>query len=152
MASEEVTEPPAAPTAAPRPMSRRKKRKLIIALIVIAAALVVIFWGWSTTGRNFLSVGALVDESNLTNPPIVPAKYADKVIEIQGNVDSWYGGQEFVLMDKDGSGKSMAVHMQGTFPEGFEIGKTVVVKGTLDGTMPLTMQATEITVGCASKY
>ncbi len=152
MASEEVTEPPTAPIAAPRSMSRRKKRKLIFALIVIAAALIVIIWGWSTTGRNFLSVGALVDESNLTNPPIVPAKYVNKVIEIQGNVDSWYGGQEFILIDKDGSGKSVTVHMLGAFPEGFEIGKTVVVKGTLGGTVPLTMQATEITVGCASKY
>ncbi len=152
MASEKPTEPPAATAAAPRPMSRRKKRKLIVAMIVIAAALVVIFWGWSTTGRSFLGVGALVDESNLTDPPTLPAKYANKVVEIQGKVDSWYGGQDFVLMEKDGSGKNITVHMQGTFPEGFEIGKTVVVKGTLDGTMPLTMQATEITVGCASKY
>ncbi|MBU0684472.1 MAG: cytochrome c maturation protein CcmE [Candidatus Thermoplasmatota archaeon] len=152
MASEKPTEPPAEPSAAPRPMSRRKKRKLIVAMVVIAATLVVIFWGWSSTGRSFLGVGTLVDESNSTNPPTVPAKYADKVIETQGVVDSWYGGQDFVLMDKDGSGKNLTVHMQGTFPEGFAIGKTVVVRGTLDGTMPLTIQATEITVGCASKY
>jgi cytochrome c-type biogenesis protein CcmE len=152
MASEKPMEPPAATAVAPKPMSRRKKRKLIVALIVIAAALVVIFWGWSTTGTNFLGVGSLVDESNLTNPQTVPAKYADKVVETQGVVDSWYGGQDFVLVDKDDSGKNITVHMQGTFPEGFAIGKTVVVKGTLDETMPLTMQATEITVGCASKY
>ncbi len=152
MASEKPTEPPAAPSSAPRPMSRRKKRKLIVALVVIAATLIVIFWGWSSTGRSFLGVGTLVDESNLTNPPVVPAKYADKVIEAQGVVDSWYGGQNFNLVDKDGSGKNLTVHMLGTFPEGFAIGKTVVVKGTLDGTIPLTIQATEITVGCASKY
>lgn len=152
MASEQPTEPPATPTAVPRPMSRRKKRKLIVALVVIAATLVVIFWGWSTTGRSFLGVGALVDETNSTNPPSVPAKYADKVIEIQGVVDAWYGGQDFILVDKDGSGGNLTVHMQGTFPDGFAIGSTVVVKGTLDATMPLTMQATGITVGCASKY
>lgn len=152
MASEQTTEPQATPSASPRPMSKRKKRKLMIAVIVIAAALIIIFWGWSATGRDFLGVAPLVDESNQTNPPSVPAKYVGKTIEVQGVVDSWYGGQDFVLVDKDASGENMTIHMLGTFPEGFAIGKTVVVTGTLDGTMPLALNATEITVGCVSKY
>lgn len=152
MASEPPAEPSAEMPTAPRPMSRRRKRKLIVAVLVIAAALIVIFWGWSSTGRSFLGVGALVDQSNDTNPSAVPEKYAGKAIEIQGDVDSWFGGPDFVLVDGADPAKSVAVHMLGTFPEGFEIGKTVVVKGTLNATMPLTIMATGITVGCASKY
>lgn len=152
MASEQQTGTQAVALAEPKRMSKRKKRKLLVAIVVIAAALIVIFWGWSSTGRSFLGVGSLVDESNLTNPPTVPGKYANENIEIQGNVDSWYGGSDFVLVDRADPSKSISVHMLGTFPEGFEIGKTVVVKGTLSGTMPLTVQANEITVGCASKY
>ncbi len=152
MASEASAETSLGPQNGPRPMSRRKKRQLILVVLVIAAALVVILWGWNSTGRSFLGVGSLVDESNATSPASVPGKYAGKSVEIQGNVDSWYGGQDFTLVDKVDSGKSLSVHMVGTFPEGFQIGKTVVVKGTLEDSLPLTIQAAEITIGCASKY
>ena len=152
MASDQPAAPAEIAPAVPKKMSRRRQRKLIIAVVAIAAALIVILWGWSSTGRSFLGVGSLVDESNTTNPAAVPAKYAGKEIEIQGNVDAWYGGTDFVLVDKIDPAKSIDVHMAGTFPEGFQIGKTVVVKGTLETALPLTIQATEIAIGCASKY
>jgi cytochrome c-type biogenesis protein CcmE len=133
-------------------MSRRRRRKLLVVLLVVAVAFVIVFWGWSSTGRDFLGVGTLVDDTYAVDPPAIPSKYLARTIEVQGNVADWYSGANFTLVDKADPSKSIAVHMLGAFPEGFEIGKTVVVKGTLDSTLPLTMQATEITVGCASKY
>jgi len=143
--------PPAQPT---RPMSRRRKRRLILALVVIAAVLVIIFWGWSATGRAFLGVDSLVQDINSTDPPSVPAKYQGKSIEVQGVVKDWSGGTslEFTLADKLNVSKTIDVQMHGTMPEGFDNGKTVVVKCTLDDSSPLTLQATAVTVGCASKY
>lgn len=143
----EKAEPPQA-----RRMSRRRRKKLVIALVVVAVALIVVFWGWSSTGNNFLSVSTLVNESQAGGSPAVPAQYLNKTVEVQGNVANWYNTSNFVLVDKVDPNKTIAVHMVGTFPEGFEIGKTVVVKGTLNSTLPLTIQASEITVGCASKY
>jgi len=147
--------PPVSAQSQPsRPMSRRHKRKLILALVVIAAVLVIVFWGWSATGREFLGVGSLVQDINSTDPPSVPAKYQSKSIEVQGVVKDWSGGTglEFTLVDKVNVSKTIDVLMHGTMPEGFDNGKTVVVKCTLDDSSPLTLQATDITVGCASKY
>ena len=146
--------PVSAPAQPSRPMSRRRKRRLILALMVIAAVLVIVFWGWSATGREFLGVDSLLQDINSTDPPSVPAKYQGKSIEVQGVVKDWSGGAslEFTLVDKLNSSKAIEVHMQGTMPEGFDNGKTVVVKCTLDASSPLTLQATGVTVGCASKY
>jgi cytochrome c-type biogenesis protein CcmE len=147
--------PPVSPPAQPsRPMSRRRKRRMLLALVVIAAVLVIVFWGWSATGREFLGVGSLVQDINSTDPPSVPAKYQGKPIEVQGIVKDWSGGTslEFTLVDKLNESKTIEVSMHGTMPEGFDNGKTVVVKCTLDDSSPLTLQATAVTVGCASKY
>lgn len=157
MAAEPVQDqnpPVSEPAQISRPMSRRRKRKLILAVIVIAAVLVIVLWGWSATGREFLGVGSLVQDINSTDPPSVPAKYQGKSIEVQGVVKDWSGGtdMEFTLVDKLDASKTIGVEMHGAMPEGFDNGKTVVVKCTLDDSSPLTLQATGITVGCASKY
>lgn len=134
-----------------RPLSRRRKKKIMIAALVIIVALVILFWGWSSTGRSYLGVGTLVDSSATS----VPAKYVGKSVEVQGIVSGWSGGSgamSFKLVDKEDATKSMDVTMTGTLPEGFENGKTVVAKGELRSTLPLLLAASEITVGCASKY
>jgi cytochrome c-type biogenesis protein CcmE len=129
-------------------MSRRRKRKVIVALVVIAAALVVVFWGWSSTGgQNYLSV------SDIANSP---SQYSGKAIEVRGVVSGWNGdpgSRNFTLTDTNPAlGGSINVTVTGTLPSGFENGKTIAAKGQLDSVRPLNMTATELTVGCASKY
>lgn len=130
-------------------MTAIRRRKLLIAGAVIAVAVVVIIWGWSTTGGSFVDVHVIVDSSTTS----VPEKYLGR-IDIRGVVSGWSGGEslEFSLLDTEEPTKSIAVTVSGTVPEGFENGKTVVAKGYLDETLPLHMNAIEITVGCASKY
>lgn len=132
---------------APRPMSRRQKRKMIVALVVIVAALVIVFWGWSSTGGSFVSISSITDN---------PSTYAGKSIEIRGVVSGWNGNpssRNFTLYDTDASmNGSLSVTMTGTLPSGFENGKTVTARGQLDGVQSLHFTATELAVGCASKY
>ena len=126
-------------------MSRRRKRKVIVALVVIAAALVVVFWGWNSTGQNYLSVSDIVNS---------PSQYSGRHIEVRGVVSDWNGdpgSRNFTLSDTNGaSNGTIKVTVTGPLPSGFENGKTVAAKGQLDE--PLHMTATELTVGCASKY
>ena len=129
-------------------MSRRRKRKVIVALVVIAAALVVVFWGWSSTGgQNYLSVSDVVHS---------PSQYSARPIEVRGIVSDWNGdpgSRNFTLFDTNSaSDGNINVTMTGPLPSGFENGKTVGAKGQLDGVQPLHMTATELAVGCASKY
>jgi cytochrome c-type biogenesis protein CcmE len=134
-----------------RPLTRRRKKKIMITAIVIIVALVILFWGWSSTGRSYLGVGTLVDSSATS----IPAKYVGKSVEVQGVVSGWSGGSgamSFKLVDMGDATKSMNVTMTGPLPEGFENGKTVVAKGELGSALPLLLTASEITVGCASKY
>ena len=146
MASEQ-TEPKTDPQPQPiRPMSRRRKRKLVIVSFVIIAAAVFVLWGWSSTGGSFVSVASVTSD---------PGHYAGRTIEVQGVVSGWSGDpsdMDFELVDSDNSACHVSVVMSGALPAGFENGKSVVVKGSVD-TMPMMrIVASEITVGCASKY
>ena len=145
-----VSEQPS-PEPAKRPMSRRQKRKLVLAGLVIVVAAVIVLWGWSSTGRTYLGIASLVDQSQTS----VPQQYVNKTIEIQGIVVEWSGSvtdTTFKLVDRVDANKSVEVVMIGAFPSGFDNGKTVVAKGQLSDSLPLTLTATEMTVGCASKY
>jgi cytochrome c-type biogenesis protein CcmE len=128
-------------------MSRRRKRKVIVALVVIAAALVVVFWGWSSTGQTYLSVSEIANS---------PSQYSGKAIEVRGVVSGWSGdpgSRNFTLSDTNAAlGGNLNVTMTGPLPSGFENGKTVGAKGQLDDVPFLHMIATDLTVGCASKY
>ncbi len=138
--------------AAPRPMSRRRKRKLVIAIGVIAVALIIVFWGWSSTGaKDYLQVSTLVDASS--SGAISP--YLNKSLEVQGVVTGWEGGAgdlQFQLADKTDATKTIEVNLAGALPAEFANGKTAVVKGEIEDTSPIKLSATEITLGCASKY
>lgn len=145
----ESEQPSTEPTK--RPMSRRRKRKLVLAGLVIVVAAVIVLWGWNSAGRSFTGIATLVNESQTS----IPQKYINRTIEIQGIVSGWSGSVTdagFQLVDKVDGTKSIEVVMTGTFPAGFDNGKTVVAKGQLSASLPLTFTATELTVGCASKY
>lgn len=136
-----------------KPMPRRRKKKMLIAIAVIAMALIVVFWGWSSTGaKNYLQVHTLVDAASGGE---VPEEYFNRTLEVQGVIVGWAGGLSdlnFSLADKSVSSKTIAVILVGTLPGEFENGKTAVVKGLLDQTLPLRLVASEITLGCASRY
>lgn len=135
-----------------KPMSRRKKRKLIVAIGVIAVALIVVFWGWSSTGaKDYLQVGALVDASSGGTI----SSYLGRSLEVQGVITGWAGGAgdlHFELADKIDPSKTLEVNLSGALPAEFANGKTAVVKGEIENASPLELTATEITLGCASKY
>jgi cytochrome c-type biogenesis protein CcmE len=137
----------------PRPRKKgmpRKKKRLLIAVVVIALAMVVIFWGWDTTGRTFLEVGPV--SSDATAIGSGNSHYVDRYLEVQGNVNNWFGTGNFTLTDRTNLNDTIVVVMTGTLPSGFENGKSVVVKGIISAGLPVTLKANEVTVGCASKY
>jgi cytochrome c-type biogenesis protein CcmE len=154
MASEESA-PKSEPTkSAPsqRPMSRLKRKKMLIAIGVIAVALVVVFWGWSSTGaKDYLQVGTLAAASSgggLT-------QYMNQTLEVQGVITGWSGGPgdlNFSLADRVNPNQTIEVHLTGALPAEFSNGKTAVVKGIIEGSQPVVFSATEVTLGCASKY
>ena len=137
------------PSVAAKPMTKRRKKKILIVMAVIAVALVVVFWGWSSTGGSYISVSEVVEKSTSS----IPAEYSG-IIEIRGVVSSWSGPSDvaFVLADEHNSADTISVTMTGTYPAGFENGKPVVAKGSLDSNLPLHLTASSITVGCSSKY
>jgi cytochrome c-type biogenesis protein CcmE len=128
----------------------RKRRRLLIALFVIVIALVVIFWGWDTTGRSFLEVTSVTSDSAAIGTGT--SHYVGTYLEVQGNVNNWFGTGNFTLTDRTNLNDTISVVMNGTLPSGFENGKSVVVKGVISSGLPITINANEVTVGCASKY
>ncbi len=140
-----------APTP-PKPIPRRRKKKLIIAFGVVAVALIIIFWGWSSTGaKSYLQVGTLVDSS--AGGTLAP--YMNKSLEVQGVITGWDGGPgdlHFELADQASPVKTIEVNLSGALPAEFANGKTAVVKGQIEGTSPLELVGTGVTLGCASRY
>ena len=130
-------------------MPRRRKR-LLMAVAVIAIAMVIIFWGWDTTGKSYLGVSPISSDAAAIGTGT--SHYVDRYIEVQGNVNNWFGTGNFTLTDKADLNGTIAVVMNGTLPSGFENGKAVVVKGIISAGLPVTLHANEVTVGCASKY
>jgi cytochrome c-type biogenesis protein CcmE len=135
-----------------RPMQRRKKRRLIIAIAVVIIALLIIFMGWNETGnRSYVSVSQLLAEEELIASN--SSKYCNVLIEVQGIVSDWDGtSNSFHLVDKQNASQFIIVNMTAVFPDGFANGKTVVVKGRLSNSMPITLIGSGVTIGCSSKY
>jgi cytochrome c-type biogenesis protein CcmE len=139
-------------TAEERKAPKRKRRKkLWIAAAAVAVAAIIIFWGWSATGgRSYLSVAEVVKDpraiANGTSP------YLNRVLEIRGMVTQWFGGSTFVLVDTSNSSISMRIDSTTAIPQGFDNGKSAAVRGQLLQSSTITLIASGITVGCASKY
>ncbi len=131
------------------PMPKRTKKKLVIVSVAVVAAAVILFWGWSSNGQVYLDVATLVDESS----DGVPNKYAGETLEVRGVVSGWSGADdlEFILVDQLDANKTISVTMSGAYPEGFENLKPVVVTGELSPELPLSLNATDVTVSCSSK-
>ncbi len=78
--------------------------------------------------------------------------YIGEYLEVQRNVNNWFGTGNFTLTDRMNLNDTMIVIMTGTLPSGFENGKSVVVKGVVTAGLPVTLHADEVTMGCTSKY
>ncbi len=128
----------------------RKRKHLLIAFVVIALALVIIFWGWDTTGKTFLEVTPISNDSAAIGTGT--SNYVGKYLEVQGKVNNWFGSGNFTLTDRTNLNDTIVVVMKGTLPSGFENGKEVVVKGAISSGLPVALYADAVTVGCASKY
>lgn len=137
----------------PRPKKKgmpRRRKRLLMAAAVMGIALVVIFWGWDTTGKTFLEVSAISSESASIGSG--SSHYVGSYVEVQGNVNKWFGTGNFTLTDRTDLNDTIVVVMDGTLPSGFENGKSVVAKGIILAGVPVTLHANEVTIGCASKY
>jgi cytochrome c-type biogenesis protein CcmE len=128
----------------------RKRKRLLMAALVIIVAFVIIFWGWDSTGKTFLEVSPISSDAAAIGSGT--SHYVNSYVEVQGNVNNWYGSGNFTLTDRTNLNDTINVVMNGTLPSGFENGKSVVVKGTISAGLPVTIHSVEVTIGCASKY
>ncbi|HEX9907195.1 MAG TPA: cytochrome c maturation protein CcmE [Thermoplasmata archaeon] len=155
MGSETAPSIPPAPESPvePKRSTSRKRKRLVIVLVIVVAALAIIFWGWSSTGVGYVDVGVLYDKAETAHA--VPDEYLNGTIELRGVVEGWDGSVqdlEFRLVDDDNSFKSVEITLNGTYPAGFANSKSIAATGELQSTMPLRLVASELTIGCSSKY
>ena len=149
-ASEHV--PPApqradAPTRAePAASKRRLSSKQVKVLVIVAVmAVVVIILLWGMVPARIIDAGQVVKD---------PTGYNGKTISVKGTVVSWnMGSRNFTLADPLDRAVTLNVTYSGSFPSGFGLNVSAIVKGTvtLVGGVP-RMDSTEIQIGCPSKY
>ena len=120
-----------------------KKRKVLIALLVMAAIAVAMVWYF--TPGEYLSVSDVVDH---------PSKYEGKTIDIRGTVEKGTLDNDGRMFNITDDKASLPVISDGKLPDNLKEGKDCVVRGKLEvnGEGELEFHATEITVGCPSKY
>jgi cytochrome c-type biogenesis protein CcmE len=124
--------------AKPKKWMTKKKRNVVLVLVIVVVALIIGLWGTAPT--DYLTVSDINGSSGT---------YLDTVIEVKGLVENWNSsGNAFELADSDSRMNVTYI----TLPEGFNNGKEVVVKGVLKNEGSLVLEASEIKVGCPSKY
>lgn len=133
-------------------MSKSKKKKImiVVAAVVIVVVMVAVVLISMQPVDPYTEVNDILKDTT---------KYSDEEVEVAGTVgeiqepDNDTLEIRFELIDRDNSDKRIWVSAL-TQPEGFVPGKDVVVTGTLkqdiDG--DYYIQATDIQVGCPSKY
>jgi cytochrome c-type biogenesis protein CcmE len=119
-----------------------KRNKIIIAVIIILAAVGICVWGMIPP--EFLTVSEVMDNPN---------KYKGKEIEVKGTVANLNATGPVKTFDLTDGKSVMHVEYEGALPSEFKEGKDVVVKGKLEARgEEWVFKATEITVGCPSKF
>jgi cytochrome c-type biogenesis protein CcmE len=119
------------------------KGKLLIVFVIIGVALAIGLWG--AAPGDYLTLEEVVTNSD---------SYMGKEVEIIGKVGNWTGGLNFTLVGRSDENLTIFVIHEKEIPDGFAIGKDVVVKGKLqNGYDELTLLSDHpIQVGCPSKY
>lgn len=120
-----------------------KKGKLVIVFVIIGIALAIGLWG--AAPGDYLTLEEVVNNSD---------SYLGKEVEVIGKVGNWTGGLNFTLVGRSNENLAIFVIHEKEIPDGFAIGKNVVVKGKLqNGNEELTILSDHpIQVGCPSKY
>jgi cytochrome c-type biogenesis protein CcmE len=119
--------------------------RLVIALVV--AMLLVTFLGYQlvdSTSQLLVTVAQLRSDQDGA---------AHKTVQLTGQVISTTAidsPMTFVLKD-DGSPQTVAVHYTGSVPQAFEVGRRVIVTGTMSGAVFRARQDSLLTK-CPSKY
>jgi cytochrome c-type biogenesis protein CcmE len=140
------TEPEPEEDVPKRPKKRfiaTTKGKLIIVFVIIGIALAIGLWG--AAPGSYLTLEEVVENSD---------SYLGKEVEVIGKVGNWTGGLNFTLVGRTDENLTIFVIHEKEIPDGFAIGKDVVVKGKLqNGIDELTLLSDHpIQVGCPSKY
>ena len=125
----------------PRRKARMLKLALAIMVIGIAAALIC----WSVQPRSLLSVSEVNSKSFL---------YMGQVVEVRGVIENWDANREIFKLTEEQSYLEVDYsQVPGGLPTGFTLGKHAVIKGKLiEGFISPVLEASEITIGCPSKY
>jgi cytochrome c-type biogenesis protein CcmE len=133
----------------PDPPRRKKKwystnkAKIIVVILIISIALVIGLWG--AAPENYTPVEDIVKNSG---------SYIGEEVQIVGKVGNWSGGQNFTLVGRSDENYTLYVVHTKEIPDGFAIGKDVVVTGKVqNGDTGLMVRSDHsIQVGCPSKY
>jgi cytochrome c-type biogenesis protein CcmE len=121
-------------------LSGKKKRILAVMVVLIIVAVAIVVGLWGNTPVPYMTVSNVTYDSS---------EYLNEEIEIKALVEDWDStGKTFNLTDEESS----LVVSYVTLPDGFNNGKEIVVKGILRDDGGLILEATEIIVGCPSKY
>ncbi len=141
-----TTAPTAVPAAPPAGKGRRlsaRRLRLIVVVAVVAVIVTILLWGM--VPEKILEVREVLGDA---------AAYDGTVVQVKGTVRDWNATTgNFTLVDPSKETKVILVHYGGAFPEGFGENITVVVKGTFAITVTsYEMEASQIQVGCPSKY
>jgi cytochrome c-type biogenesis protein CcmE len=131
------------------PQARRRLGKwtrLLIVVVVVVVLVVVV--GWSMTGKQYMTVGELLDGTD---------RHEGSNVTVQGKVaDHVSSGLNFTFKLKDDTSDGFVlVRVTGTEPTNFEEGKDVVVTGVFRveaGGFFIDAHSDDVKVGCASRY
>jgi cytochrome c-type biogenesis protein CcmE len=139
---------PAAPTATASPPAGRRRfsaRRVRLIVVVAVVAVIVFLLLWGMVPERILEVRQVLGDASSND---------GRVVQVKGVVRDWNATTgNFTLVDSSQEAKAILVHRSGSFPEGFGENVSVIVKGkfTVVGE-GYTMTASEIQVGCPSKY
>ena len=137
--------PPSAQAEPPRPRRRLSSKGVKVLVIVAVIAVVVVILLWGMVPARIIDAGQVVKN---------PAGYMGKTIYVKGTVVDWTSGSHaFKLADPVDNSTLLGVRYEDAYPSGFALNVSAIVKGTLrtDGTVTW-LDATEIQIGCPSKY
>ena len=129
----------------PRPRRRFSSKQVKVLVIVVVIAVIVILLLWGMVPARIIDAGQVVKD---------PTGYKGKTIFVKGTVVSWnMGSRNFTLADPLDRAVTLNVSYSGAFPSGFGLNVSAIVKGTITTVSEVPrMDATEIQIGCPSKY
>jgi cytochrome c-type biogenesis protein CcmE len=131
-----------APVRTPRRISE-KMLKIIIVVAVVAIIVLILVWGMIP--EEIVEVSKVLDRAD---------KYDGESVNVKGVVIDWnQTSRNFTLADQNDNNLTIFIVHKGSFPDGFGLNATAVVKGVFTHAGDIyTIESTDIQIGCPSKY